>query len=201
MVGSKLCNYFKSTYAIYQDDNGFVWLGTNGYGMIRFKIKRDGTTLKITHFKQFLAASETDGSLSSNIIFSIVPQNEKLLWLGTRLGGLNLFDKKTERFMTFTNTINDPQSLSNNDILCLHKDSNKKLWIGTSLGLNLLEKFEEDQVPKFKKFTVKEGLPNNTIHGIVSDQNSNLWVSTNFGLSHLIYKNSKFYNYTKRAHT
>ena len=197
LVGSKLCNYFKSTYAIYQDDNGFVWLGTNGYGMIRFKIKRDGTTLKITHFKQFLAASETDGSLSSNIIFSIVPQNEKLLWLGTRLGGLNLFDKKTERFMTFTNTINDPQSLSNNDILCLHKDSNKKLWIGTSLGLNLLEKFEEDQVPKFKKFTVKEGLPNNTIHGIVSDQNSNLWVSTNFGLSHLIYKNSKFYNYTK----
>jgi hypothetical protein len=33
--GSEQCDYFKSVYSIYQD--GFVWLGTNGYGMIRLK--------------------------------------------------------------------------------------------------------------------------------------------------------------------
>ncbi|WP_299672094.1 two-component regulator propeller domain-containing protein [uncultured Polaribacter sp.] len=197
IVGNEACAYFKSTYAIYQDEKGFIWLGTNGYGMIRFKISRLGGTLKVTDFKQYLAANDTDGYLSSNIIFSIVPKSNNELWLGTRLGGLNLFNKETGSFKTFKNSKSDSQSLSNNDILCLHTDANKKLWIGTSLGLNLLEEFKDEETPRFKNFTVNEGLPNNTIHGIVSDEESNLWISTNFGVSNFIFKDSKFINYTK----
>lgn len=196
IIGSELCEYFKSTYTIYQDENGFIWLGTNGYGMIRFKISRLGKTLKVTDFKQYLASNGADGHLSSNIIFSIVPKSNNELWLGTRLGGLNLFNKETGKFKAFKNRKSDSQSLSNNDILCLHTDVNKKLWIGTSLGLNLLEEFNYEDEPKFKNFTVKEGLPNNTIHGIASDKNSNLWISTNFGLSNFIVDKSKFINYT-----
>ena len=197
ILGSELCEFFKSTYTIYQDDNGFIWLGTNGYGMIRFKISRFGEALKITDFKQYLAANGADGYLSSNIIFSIVPKSNKELWVGTRLGGLNLFNKETSTFKTFKNKISDSQSLSNNDILCLHEDINKKLWIGTSMGLNLLEEFNYKEAPKFKSFMVKNGLPNNTIHGITSDKNSNLWISTNFGLSNFTFNESKFTNYTK----
>ena len=197
IIGSKLCEYFKSTYTIYQDENGFIWLGTNGYGMIRFKISRTGENIKITDFKQYLAANGADGYLSSNIIFSIVPKSKNELWLGTRLGGLNLFNKETSRFKPYKNRKGDSQSLSNNDILCLHVDVSKKLWIGTSLGLNLLEEFNYEDDPKFKKFTVKDGLPNNTIHGITSDKESNLWISTNFGLSNFIFNESKFSNYTK----
>ena len=197
IVGNESCDYFKSTYAIYQDENGFIWLGTNGYGMIRFKISRSGKALKVTEFKQYFAVSGLEGSLSSNIIFSIVPKNNNELWLGTRLGGLNLFNTETNTFKTFKNKKNDSQSLSNNDILCLYSDSKNRLWIGTSLGLNLLEVFNEGEVPKFKNFTVKDGLPNNTIHGIVSDKESNLWISTNFGVSNFLFNESKFINYTK----
>ena len=197
IVGNELCDYFKSTYTIYQDKNGFIWLGTNGFGMIRFKISRSGETLKVSEFKQYLAATGTDGSLSSNIVFSIVSKSKKELWVGTRLGGLNLFNKDTNTFKAFKNRGNDSQSLSNNDILCLHTDAEQRLWIGTSIGLNLLEKFNDDNEPKFKNYTVKEGLPNNTIHGIVSDKKSNLWISTNFGLSNFMIHDSKFINYTK----
>ena len=197
IVGNDLCSYFKSTYTIYQDVNGFIWLGTNGYGMIRFKISRSGDALKITDFKQYLAANGATKSLSSNIIFSIIPKNNNELWVGTRLGGLNLFNKETNTFRTFKNIENDSQSLSNNDILCLHTDTENRLWVGTSLGLNLLKEFNDGKAPKFQNFTVKEGLPNNTIHGIVSDKNSNLWISTNFGLSNFINNSSKFINYTK----
>jgi len=197
IVGNDLYEYFKSTYAIYQDKDGFIWLGTNGYGMIRFKISRLGETLKITDFKQYLAQTTAEGALSSNIIFSIVPKNNNELWVGTRLGGLNLFNKVTNTFKTFKHRKNDSQSLSSNDILCLHTDAEKKLWVGTSFGLNLLEEFYDDEEPKFKNFTIKEGLPNNTVHGIVSDKESNLWISTNFGLSNFVFKDSKFINYTK----
>jgi len=195
--GNEKCDYFKSVYAIYQDNNGFIWLGTNGYGMIRCKIERLGEKLKITGFKKYLANSKEGKSLSSNIIFSIIPKNEQQLWIGTRLGGLNLFDKKTEQFQIYKNVNNDPESLSNNDILCLQIDHNKKLWIGTSFGLNVLQDLKSDGKATFKNFTVKDGLPNNTIHGIVLDKKSNLWISTNFGISNFNTSNSKFINYTK----
>jgi signal transduction histidine kinase/DNA-binding response OmpR family regulator/ligand-binding sensor domain-containing protein len=197
IIGSEKCDYFKSTYTIYQDNEGFIWLGTNGYGMIRCKINRLGEKLEVTEFKKYLADNSGEKSLSSNIVFSIVPKNQNQLWIGTRLGGLNLFDKKLGVFRTYKNIKNEPQSLSNNDILCLQTDAQNRLWIGTSFGLNLLENINAEGEAVFKSYTVKEGLPNNTIHGIVSDKNSNLWISTNFGLSNFILKKSKFINYTK----
>ncbi len=197
IIGNEKCDYFKSVYSIYQDDQGFIWLGTNGYGMIRCKINRNGDKLEVTKFKKYLADNSGEKSLSSNIVFSIVAKNQDQLWIGTRLGGLNLFDKKTGLFRTYKNIKNDSRSLSNNDILCLQTDVRNSLWIGTSFGLNLLEKINPDGKAVFRSFTVKEGLPNNTIHGIVSDKKSNLWISTNFGLSNFVLKESKFINYTK----
>lgn len=197
IVGNELCEYFKSTYSIYQDEKGFLWLGTNGYGMIRLKINRVGKKLRVTQFKRYFADNNIDGSISSNIIFSIVPKSKNELWIGTRLGGLNLFNKQSELFVSYKNKKDNPKSLSNNDILCLDLDTENRLWIGTSFGLNLLEDFKEGKDVVFKNFTVKDGLPNNTIHGIVSHENSNLWISTNFGLSNFIINESKFINYTK----
>jgi signal transduction histidine kinase/DNA-binding response OmpR family regulator/ligand-binding sensor domain-containing protein len=195
--GNEQWDYFKSTYTISQDKKGFIWLGTNGYGMIRFKIMRSGEKLKVTEFKKYLAGNNEGKSLSSNIIFSIIPKSQNQLWIGTRLGGLNLFDKESGQFRTYKNIKNDPKSLSNNDILCLQTDANNRLWIGTSFGLNLLEDLKSEGKAVFKSFTVKEGLPNNTIHGIVSDKKSNLWISTNFGLSNFNLNGFKFINYTK----
>ncbi len=197
ILDSELYEYFKSTYAIYQDESGFIWLGTNGYGLIRLKIERIGGKLKVTYFKIYRAGSEENKALSSNIIFSIIPKNEDELWIATRLGGLNLFNIKSELFKVYKNDKNNPQSISNNDILCLYTDANDNLWIGTSFGLNLLKDKKNEDV-FFKSFTVKEGLPNNTIHGIVSDKNNNLWISTNFGLSNFIVNNQKFINFTKQ---
>ncbi|MEN3324415.1 two-component regulator propeller domain-containing protein [Mariniflexile soesokkakense] len=194
--GSDKQDYFKSTYAIFQDEKGFLWLGTNGYGMIRLKIERNGEKLKINNFKRYFADNNTKGSISSNIIFSIVPKNNSELWIGTRLGGLNLFNKDSELFISYKNKKDNAKSLSNNDILCLHLDTENRLWIGTSIGLNLLEEFKYGFEPEFKYYTVKDGLPNNTIHGIVSDKKSNLWISTNFGLSNFMINDSKFINYT-----
>lgn len=190
-------DYFKSVYAIHQDNSGNLWLGTNGYGMVRCRIIRDNGKIVLTDFKRYNAGG--NNKLSSNIIFSIISKDDEHLWVGTRLGGLNLFDKKSEKFKVFKNVAGDPHSLSSNDILCLAKENESgKLWIGTSFGLNVLEKLETDGSANFKNFTVKDGLPNNTIHGIISYGNSSFWLSTNLGLSNFIYKSNKakFSNYT-----
>ncbi|MCO6149221.1 two-component regulator propeller domain-containing protein [Flavobacterium sp. NRK1] len=196
IIGSKNYDYFKSVYTIYQDAKGFIWLGTNGYGMICCKIIRSGEKLKITDFKKYTANAGGSTALSSNIIFSIVPRNDDQLWIGTRLGGLNLFNKQTEVFTTYKNKADDLNSLSSNDILCLATDSRNRLWVGTSFGLNLLQNFKDGEA-SFRNFTVKDGLPNNTIHGIVPVNESNLWISTNFGLSNFAVNTSKFTNYSQ----
>jgi signal transduction histidine kinase/DNA-binding response OmpR family regulator/ligand-binding sensor domain-containing protein len=197
ITGNKDCDYFKSIYTIHQDEDGYIWLGTNGYGMIRCKIERSGEKLLLTDFKKYLAGNTNKNTLSSNIVFSILPKNKNQLWIGTRLGGLNLFDKKSEHFSIYKNNPNDSKSLSNNDILCLQTDAKNRLWIGTSFGLNLLEDSKNNGNAEFKNFTVADGLPNNTIHGIIADKKNNLWLSTNFGLSNFNIQDLKFTNYTK----
>ncbi len=190
------CTDFRSVYSIFQDQDGILWIGTNGYGMIRCKIERYRNQLKIIDFKQYLADDTKAGSLSSNIIFSIIPESKDKLWIGTRLGGLNLFNTKSGYFKVFRKNENSSLCLSNDDILCLNKDNTNQLWIGTSLGLNRLIRYNTAEQPVFKSYTTKDGLPNNTIHGIVCDSNGNLWISTNFGLSQFIIKENRFRNFT-----
>jgi signal transduction histidine kinase/ligand-binding sensor domain-containing protein/AraC-like DNA-binding protein len=197
ITGSNNCSYFRSVYTIYQDNEGYIWLGTNGYGMIRCKIKRSGNGLAVSSFKSYTAATDESNTLSNNIVFAITPRNNSQLWIGTRLGGLNLFDKKSGKFRVFKNIPGNPKSLSNNDVLCLATGAGNKLWIGTSYGLNVLEGFDGSGNAQFKNFTVKNGLPNNTIHGVVPATATNIWISTNAGLSNFSPRRQKFINYTQ----
>ncbi|MGV3459771.1 MAG: hybrid sensor histidine kinase/response regulator transcription factor [Flavobacterium sp.] len=194
--GSKGCDYFKSVYTIFQDIDGYNWLGTNGYGMIRLKLSKNKSGYKIDAFKRYTAGNGKPNSLSSNIIFSIIPKDDDQLWIGTRLGGLNLFDKKSGKFSSYKHDRNDSQTLSSDDILCMATDSDKRLWVGTSYGLNTLQELKDGKA-NFKSYTVKDGLPNNTIHGIVPVKSSNLWISTNSGLSNFTLTEAKFVNYTR----
>ncbi|WP_294818469.1 two-component regulator propeller domain-containing protein [uncultured Flavobacterium sp.] len=195
--GSGSVDYFKSVYAIYQDKQKNTWLGTNGYGMIRLNIVRNGNKLQITSHKKYTAKTGSHNALNSNIIFSIVPKGQDQLWVGTRLGGLNLFTTGTEIFHSYKNKPGDASSLSNNDILCLNLDNRGRLWIGTSYGLNLLESLDNNGKAVFRHYTVEDGLPNNTIHGIIPYNESGIWVSTNFGLSDFNVSEKKFTNYIK----
>lgn len=183
---------FKSVYALYQDNDGVVWAGTSGYGLAKFKIRRTDTGISLDYFEQYMGDQGTQGEISSNIIFSIIPRDRGSLWVGTRLGGLNLFDRDKETFKVYRHEEGNPNSLSNNDILSMHKTKNGNLWIGTSFGLNV---YKGGGI--FSHYTVEEGLPSNTIHGITSDKEGNLWISTNYGLSKWDAEERIFYNYTK----
>lgn len=182
---------FKSVYALYQDIDGAIWAGTSGHGLIRLKISRSPSGIALESLDQYVGNNGTKGEISSNIIFSIQPKDQHSLWVGTRLGGLNLFDKRKGIFEAYRNEEGNPNSLSNNDILCMHRTGGE-LWIGTSFGLNV---YKGDGT--FSHYTVAEGLPSNTIHGITSDGNNDLWISTNYGLSKLDVDKQVFYNYTK----
>ncbi|WP_245681397.1 two-component regulator propeller domain-containing protein [Arcticibacter eurypsychrophilus] len=173
---------FGSVYAILQDRDQSLWLGTSGSGLIHldFIVNPNGS-LSLKYMKQYL--SNSGNGPANDIIYALSDGGDGRLWIACRYGGLSVLNKKTERFKTFK-AFSYPNSLSNNDVLSLYQDQQKRLWIGTSYGLNMLNHKESlKDKPIFKKFTMNEGLPNNTIHAIEGARSGSIWVSTNKGLA------------------
>lgn len=182
--GSSRLPAFSSVYAILQDRDSSLWLGTSGSGLIHVKI---GTTnsgfLYIKKFRQYL--SEKTEGLANDIIYALAVTDKNHLWIACRYGGLSVFNKETGKFKTFRSS-GQENNLSNNDVLSLCSDRQKGLWIGTSFGLNFLSTTEaKKHIPKFKNFTMADGLPNNTIHAIAQAEDGDIWISTNKGLAKL----------------
>lgn len=174
---------FGSVYAIYQDPDHSLWLGTSGFGLIHLKINKDTKGNLSVSFLEKFAFNNDDSGPANDIIYSLAAGNENQLWIGCRYGGLSLLDKKTKKFKNFK-AFTYEGSLSNNDVLSVFKDSRDRIWIGTSYGLNLIN--DNDALlnePVFKKLTTVNGLPNNTIHAIEEDRLGQIWVSTNKGLA------------------
>ncbi|NKI27525.1 response regulator [Arenibacter sp. 6A1] len=69
--------------------------------------------------------------LTSNFVLDIrqMPNNE--IWLFTDGGGINIYNKITNRFKYLKNNIDDDYSLGSNFIFTTHIDNNSTLWIGT----------------------------------------------------------------------
>lgn len=172
---------FGSVYAIYRDPaDGCVWLGTNGYGLIGLQLAESGGRYEVRAQKVYVNDKKDDTSLGNNTVFAIAPAGGGKLWVGTRGGGLNLFDMRSGKFSRYT-TSSGEYPVSSNDILSLYAGRDSTLWIGTSYGLNRLGM--EQGV--FRRYVEKDGLPNNTIHGILEDDAGCLWLSTNKGLARL----------------
>src|SRR5687768_6809487 len=69
----------------YQDSYGFFWMASYE-GLIRW----DGY-----HYKRYFNSQHDSASLSGNIVYTILEDHKKRLWIGT-IDGLNLFDREKD---------------------------------------------------------------------------------------------------------
>ena len=172
---------------IYEDQFGQLWIGTNS-GLNKF----DRFTQR---FIQYRHDPNDPNSLSDNQVWAIYEDSYsqgKTLWIGTREGGINRYDRKNNQFINYTRDFDDPHSLNNPAILSIYQDQAGDLWFGTySGGLN---KFNRD-TNQFTFFTERDGLSNNMIFGILEDRQNHLWLSTNKGLSKFNLADNSFKNY------
>ncbi len=161
-----------SVWAIAEDSENNLWIGTHGGGLNRF----DQQTQR---FKRFQRDVNNNSSINSNEVWSIYEDSFGNLLVGTLDGGLNIFDPKTEKFR---HVVHDPQiknSIANNSILTFFTDSSERLWIGTFGGG--ISKSEKNP-PKFNPVKVipgkQNGLNHNSIQSFYVDQKEALWVGT-----------------------
>lgn len=183
--GSEHLPSFKYVFDLVYDDDGFLWLGTSGDGLIQLKLERDiGRGWTVVSFEQY-KADNTDRGPVNNTIYSLAEGKDDILLVGCRYGGLSAFDKRKKRFRNITSRYSEG-GLSNNDVLSLYIDDARTVWIGTSYGLNWIK---EDSImserPVFKRLTAAGGLPNNTVHAITGSSDGQIWISTNNGLARI----------------
>ncbi len=135
--------------AIYQDKNGYLWIGTYGGGLNRLDIKSG-------IFKHFLFDPDNLETISDNIVFSIFEEDSGSLWVGTN-NGLNKFDPQTGKFQRFG--IYD--GLPNEVIYGILPGEGDDLWLSTNRGIC---RFNANTL-KVKNFSTKDGLQSNEFNG------------------------------------
>ena len=176
--------------AIYQDHEGYIWLGSDGGGLNRLN-PANGV---IKHY----APDPTDStSLSHYQVLDIVEDENNNLWVATE-GGLNLFDRDTQTFSKFVHNPNIRSSLSSTVTRTLYVDNNNDLWIGNfPTGINFLD--TSNMV--FETYRADPNNPNTLSHSSVlsieEDQEGKLWIGTDGGgLNVFNRKTGEFDHYT-----
>ncbi|WP_298474579.1 two-component regulator propeller domain-containing protein [uncultured Maribacter sp.] len=161
---------------IYQDNKGFLWFAThdglNKYDGYEFTIYQPNTN--------------DPESISSNLIYSIVGDNEDNLWIGTTGSGLEYFNQSKKTFTHYTHNDDDNSSLVSDYIHTLFIDSKNRLWIGSPKGLDMVNLENGDETLKFNHFSVEQNVTAyskaNNINSIYEDSAGTIWVGTLQGL-------------------
>jgi len=140
---------YKSTHAslnqieaIADDSIGRLWIGSRYSGLHRF----DPTTGEFADFQH----TSTAGSLSSDIVMSVLVDRSGSVWAGTA-DGLNRLDEPTGKFTVYR----ERDGLANNIISGVAQDDKDDLWITTASGISrfhipantLTSYYQSDGVP------------------------------------------------------
>ncbi|MFA9392770.1 MAG: two-component regulator propeller domain-containing protein [Prolixibacteraceae bacterium] len=148
-----------------------LWIGTVG-GLHRMKV--DDKQYELQKLDCF------DNGVSQ--VWTIIPGNEGVLWLGT-LNGLVKYNQYTNKAVLFSHDPNNPNSISNNGIPAICKKDTNFIWLGSKNGLNLLNTQTNEIKHYYKNLQLPNSLAGNSINHIDYTTNGDLWISTNTGLS------------------
>lgn len=143
-------------YAICEDKNANIWLGTRGGGVSRF----DGIN--------FSNYTEENG-LAGNYIRCLLKGKNDIIWIGTD-NGLSSYDG--QKFHSYT----AQQGLYNESVNCIMQDKAGILWIGTEKGIF---HFDGDSIYRFGR---KLGAPMERINCLLEDSKGTIWAGTEIGL-------------------
>jgi len=153
---------------ILQDSRGFLWFATDD-GLNRY----DGYNFNVYRNKQ-----GDNTSLSANMITDLLEDQQGNLWVGTNGGGLNRFDRDTEKFERFYSDPDNPKTISSNNITALYQDFTGVILIGTENGLSLYEPAND----RFSRYNSNDSLGfdigSSFITDVLKDNSGMIWIGT-----------------------
>ena len=170
---------------INQDEQGDMWIGTFG-GFNHAAVNPDGTL----QVDQYVPDPEDSTSLSDKHIFAVWIDAYTDIWIGTRGGGLNRFNRATKKFKTYRREAHNPHSINNNYIWDILPEGKQGLWLATDGGVNYFDK-ESEQFQHFSHNPTDEySLSHDYVNSIFRDSQGRMWVCTSGGGMNLFINDS-----------
>lgn len=153
-----------SVFAVLQDQNGFLWFGTED-GLNRY----DGYG-----FSTFRHMASDSASLSGSWIWSLYEDRQGSLWVGTFGNGLNRFDRATETFQRFLPT---PSGIGPT-VQDFAEDDKGMLWIGSDQGLHVFNPESQALQASQEVASTLSVFEGQNVSSLLFDDVGQLWIGT-----------------------
>ncbi len=161
------------------DQNDQVWLALSRFCFSHFNPENGS-------FKHYFVNRDGSGLYVRDLLHLISFDDDHIL-IATDQGGINIFNKKTERFHYVSSFIGNAGELTSDGILFLHKDEEGIIWAATSRGGVCYYNPKEHNFKVFQKkgtdfFSNKNmNLSNGVVGCLMEDSQGLIWIGTDGG--------------------
>ncbi|HJT73294.1 MAG TPA: two-component regulator propeller domain-containing protein [Chitinophaga sp.] len=128
---------------IEEDENGDMWIGSYGTGIVRVNPKTGTSRLY----------NKLNSDLPANVVLCLLRDSHNNIWVGTAGGGLSLLNKQTGRFLSYS----EKDGLSNAVVYKILEDNNGILWTSTNTGISSFDV----KTRRFTNYSHFNGVQNN----------------------------------------
>ncbi|HET7838960.1 MAG TPA: two-component regulator propeller domain-containing protein, partial [Rectinemataceae bacterium] len=154
---------------------GIVYVGTWGGGLLEYET----ATGRFTNYR----ASGGVGSLSHDVVYSILRDSSGELWFGTNGGGI---DKLSRARRSYGALEASAQAFPKGKVYAIDLDSRGELWVGVYNGGIAVRSKETGAWRSYRKSPGRpRSLPNDIVNFIHEDRFGRMWAGTNDGLARL----------------
>jgi len=180
---------YYNVVALTSDSKGDLWVGIGPAGIGEFKPGVDKAMNVYQH------DDKDPGSLSDNLIMSLLCDANDNVWVGTINNGLNLFNPGNESFYKFMPKPDNTGSLSTKTVSVIYNDRQDNLWVGTHRGGVNLYTAASDKFKLYREGVEANTLSYNDVKSFYEDSKGRLWIGTEGGLNLFNRKDGTFRRY------
>lgn len=135
-----------SIFKMGEDKDGFIWIATGNKGVWRVDTSGEKYGVK------FYTPSEK--TLSTVGALSICVDSYNRVWVGTNGNGLDLYDRKEDRFKPALSNY----FLSGDVVFSMLEDHERRLWLTTNSEIYHIDMPVDGSEPNVRTYTVDDGL-------------------------------------------
>lgn len=161
--------YGKSVYALAEDDEGFLWIGTNK-GLTKWNIKTG------TFDRVYVRGEGEDFS-----VWALMYEKPGFIWIGTS-SGLYKYNSLTSDIKHYRYVEKDLLGIPDKEVYSIGHDKLNRLWVGTGMGLARLDE-TSDTFTRYYYGSNNNDLCSSVVWNVFSDSKGRFWISTYGGLN------------------